>query len=203
MIDCSEFKQMQSHILTLQDQVSSMWSNLSQLRTALGQEMPPHQEYYGYSNDPSRSIAAPQAPMVIDPSLGRNKDGAHQERYQPPTSSSTSHDIARSSLQSMRNMDKDGSPQATPATTNHQQDGAPTSGSSSHSNNFTTLDPAYEPLAMLSKDDVLRLFALYEDEIGFKYPTIDMSRISQYATLVFTLGRGCREKQPKSAGRES
>ncbi|KAI9670670.1 MAG: hypothetical protein M1831_005890 [Alyxoria varia] len=202
--ESDEFKQMQSQILTLQDQVTSLWNNLSQLRTAVGQELPSQQDYYGYSNDASRSIAAPQAPMVIDPSLGRsNKDVAHhQERYQPPptTSSSMSHDIARSGLQSMRNMGKEGSPQAAQATANHPQNGGPLAGSSSQSNNNIGLDPSFEPLAMLSKDDALRLFALYEDEVGLKYPILDMNRMSQYATLVFTLGEAVAKSNQRARG---
>ena len=174
---------MSAHILSLQEQIDSLWNNISQLRTAVGHELP--QDFFTLHNDPSRSMAAPQAPMVIDPALSRGKAPAHQQKYQNTSNSSFSYDIARSSLQSM-GIDAS----ANSATSRHP---SPNQG-------FTSLHPDTEPLASFTKDEGMRMCGVFDDEIGVFFPFIDMSRVVQYATLVLSLGEAVQKSGQTSKG---
>ena len=50
------------------------------------------------------------------------------------------------------------------------------------------LHPSVAVVREISKDEALRLCQVYKEEMDPMYPILDIHRISQYATLIFTLG---------------
>ncbi|KAI9727559.1 MAG: hypothetical protein M1828_006501 [Chrysothrix sp. TS-e1954] len=181
--DTLEFKQMHAHIMSLQDQVDTLWHSLNSLRTSLGHEIPQHEMTYNYGGEQARANTAPQAPMVIDPALHRSKSSPQQSRFQGPTSSAYSFGIARSSLQHMGvtspedGLDDDGTIQSQVPPQNHDGVKEP----------HYHLHPSLHAISALTKDEALRLCQIYEDEMGLMYPVVDFSKIKQYATLLFGL----------------
>lgn len=178
---------MNANILSLQDQVDSLWQNLTALRGALGQDLPP-QDSYAYTNDTARAVAAPQASM-IDPALSRGKlISPGQQRSQAPPNSSYSFDIARSSLQSMGITSEDGMD----ASAIQQEHGVGSNNFAADQNTYQ-LHHTSQPIASISREEGLRLINVYESDMGVMFPIIDIVRIVQYATLFMGIGDHLRK----------
>lgn len=181
---------MHAHIMSLQEQVDTLWHNLNSLRATLGHEIPQQEVPYNYGNEQARQQSAPQAPMVIDPVLNRSKASPQQSRFQGPTSSAYSFGIARSSLQHMGVTSPDDGLDASA----ESHDGAEPSGRTLPKGASTFLHPNLHAIASVSKEEALRLVQVYEDEMGLMYPILDIARIRQYAMLVFGLGDAAHKK---------
>ncbi|KAB8338770.1 hypothetical protein FH972_021715 [Carpinus fangiana] len=173
--ESNEFKQMNEQIVALQNEVNSLYHNINSLRSALGHELPP-QEVVQYGYDSTRSLSAPQAPMV-DPALTRPpKQSPHQPQFHGPTSSTFNLNLARSSLQSMGITGADDNMDDTALNTRDATPGSP---------NGRPLHPQKDPIWGLNRDEAMRLCQVYDDEMGLMYPIIDIQRVSSHANLLF------------------
>jgi len=194
---------MNVHLSSLQDQVTFLLANLNQLRGALGQEMFTNEDIYYHSQVNQASAAALAAPTPtmaaaatsVDPTLHARKQTANQPRFQGPTSPAFSLGLARSSLQSMgitgtdeagddlrdaivaeiarKPPDSLGNQRQQPQSQSHPQQ------SSGHAQSL-------DPLWSLNKEEMLRLCAVYEDEIGVMNPLFDIQEVRSHATLLYS-----------------
>ncbi|KAL9053448.1 MAG: hypothetical protein Q9162_004751 [Coniocarpon cinnabarinum] len=177
-----EYKSMSSQVVSLQEQVNMLWQSLNTLRNALGHEVMSQPEPFSVTTEGSRQVAPAQANMIIDPALNRNHNGSQHGKYQGPTSAQYNFDLARSSLQSLGIGTGDDTFDSRPQISQAE------AVSSTQQHPTFQLHPSIAPFREISKDEALRLCNVYAEEMGLMYPILDIGRISQYATLVFTLG---------------
>jgi len=191
------------HLASLQDQVTFLLANLNQLRGALGQEMFTNEDIYYHSQVNQASAAALAAPTptvaaaapLVDPTLQARKQTSNQPRFQGPTSPAFSLGLARSSLQSMGITGTDEavddlrdaiaaeiSKNPQESSTNQRQQPQ----SQSQSDQISRHPQSRDPLWVLNKEEMLRLCAVYEDEIGVMNPLFDIQEVRSHATLLYS-----------------
>ncbi len=163
---------MSNHIHSLQDQVNYLYAGLDALRN--GQPFPipnPGQEQY------------PIYPALAQPDPYRNnlpppQHHGSQPRFQGPTSSAFSFDVARSSLQTMGitapEISEGGFNDEDPTAS---QPRAPTAPMTTH--------PSKDPLLKMNKNEAIRLCRIYEEEMGLMYPMLDMEKTITQVNMLF------------------
>jgi hypothetical protein len=185
--DSDEFKQMNAHIQSLQQQVDTLYSNLSSLRNQIDiQGLPP------MSGSPYNQHTPYQRPM----SIGSGSGFAPQHRALPkhpefrgPTSAAFNLGVAKSSLQHMGITGGEEGPEEGMTT----QDGTP-----------SVTPPLIQPdlpkplhadkdaIWSLSKDEAIRLIHVWQDEMGTMYPIVDIDRLVRHSNLLFTFMEAAR-----------
>ncbi|KAI9840638.1 MAG: hypothetical protein M1837_001407 [Sclerophora amabilis] len=178
-----KFKQMNENLTCLQDQVD----NLSQMVNALRahhEASVPNFETPSLPDDNSQSFSVPHASVNPDfPFKIRRRQHAKHPRFQGPTSSAFSFDVARSSLQTMgiteggdliddgiATQDETLIDSLTPQTT-------PPVGTIPH--------PSKDPLWTIGKDEAIRLIHVYEEEMGMMYPILDIEKVLRHARNLY------------------
>lgn len=181
---------MNEQIATLQQQVDTLFSNLSALRSNVDMVSthvynPPAPSSHGPPFAPSASI--PQTPG----SVGRRPTAPPHPRFQGPTSSAFNIGVAKSSLKTMgiagADTDtgeegvgtSDGTPLASPRILPHGW---------SAPGNYQKAELAHadkDPIWMLTKEETLRLVRVYQDEMGLMYPMLDADKLLRHATKLF------------------
>lgn len=167
---------MNTHIISLQEQVNHLYASLEALRN--GQPFPiPNQGQDPYPLHPE--LGPPDSYRNSIPSLQSHESQPH---FQGPTSSAFSFDVARSSLQTMGITspemqdgvygEEDPMPRDSP-----QQLRAPTAP--------MTIHPNKDPLWKIGKDEAIRLCRVYEEEMGLMYPMLDMDKTLAQANMLF------------------
>lgn len=163
---------MTEQITALQDQVNNLFTNLNDLRTQRPSfESPP---FDPLSRDGSQAFT---------PMPGVGKPRVRHPRFHGPTSSAFNFDVAKSSLQNMG---------ITPA-----EDGIPDDLTTAHvtpaasppphiGQVLATVHPTKDPIWTIRREEALRLCKVYEEEIGIMYPVVDITKISNQATLLYT-----------------
>lgn len=153
---------MNAHLVSLQEQVDTLYANLNALRTG-GDGMsfvPPSERSMSVSQPPPLSPIARYRPVPKHPS------------FRGPTSSAFSLDMAKNTLHSMGYQGlgvdegmatQDATPMASP----------PTSGQAL----VTSGTPCRDPLWALSKEEIIRLCRVYEEEMGIMYPVVDIEQV--------------------------
>ena len=167
---------MNAHIHALQDQVNHLYASLEALRN--GQPFPipnHHQEPY------------PIHPALAQPDPYRNHLPSGQSpeshpRFQGPTSSAFSFDVARSSLQTMGITAADG-PEGSLTDEDVKPSTSPNQGRAPMAP--MTIHPNKDPLWKISKDEAIRLCHVYEEEMGLMYPLINMKELLNQLNLLF------------------
>lgn len=162
--DSEEFRQMNTHLSSLQDQVDTLFANLNALRNG-GNATP-------FANSPEgSSVSIPQLPLSIPPAL----------RYRPrlpsfrgPTSSAFSLDVARNTLHSMGYQN--------PGDENNTQDPTPVGSPPAAVQlaplmKFVNGNTDRDPIWALNKEEMVRLCRVYEEEMGIMYPVLNIEDI--------------------------
>ncbi len=164
----SEYRAMNAHIHSLQEQVNHLYASLEALRN--GQPFPIPNQGYDLHNihpaltqpDPYRNNIPPSHPPENHP------------RFQGPTSTAFSFDVARSSLQTMGIT----ASEANEGSLNEEE---VHSNSSPHQARAPlapmTIHSSKDPLWKISKDEAVRLCRVYEEEMGLMYPLLNMEKI--------------------------
>lgn len=172
---------MSDHIQSLQDQVNNLYANLEALRNGQGYISQPTHAQEPFPLHPALAHSESSGPYR-NPSSPSQAHGS-QPRFQGPTSSAFSFDVARSSLQTMGitapGMQEDGGfndDEITPRGSLRQLQ-APIAS--------MTVHPNKDPLWKVGKEEAVRLCRLYEEEMGIMYPIIDMERTIAQANLLF------------------
>lgn len=168
---------MKDQITSLQDQVNSLFSNLSDLRVQQQRTSLDPSNLDVLSRGGSQSVFTPK-PRLRHP------------RFQGPTSSAFNFDVARSSLQHMGIAPaEDGI--ADDLTTAHA---TPTGSPPLHAPlppsqlapAMSTIHPSKDPIWTVKRDEALRLCRVYEEEIGIMYPLVDIGKVTHQVNLLYT-----------------
>ena len=93
----SEFKQMSSHISSLQDQVDQLYANLNALRSQVDAQSVGSMGTPYNGHDYPRSLSIGQTP-ILPPSPSRQRTKSLHPRFHGPTSSAFNLGVAKSSL---------------------------------------------------------------------------------------------------------
>lgn len=195
---------MNNHIQSLQQQVDTLYSNLSSLRNHIDMNGMP-QGMGGSSGSPYNQQGPYQRPMSIGSGGGYGQPPPPTQRVTPkhpefrgPTSAVFNLGVAKSSLQHM----------------------GITGGEEDHEQGLTTQDgtPSMTPPPMiqpdlpkplhadkdaiwsLSKDEAVRLIHVWQDEMGTMYPVVDIDKLVRHTNLLFTFMEAARRSGLMEAG---
>ena len=156
---------MNAHLASLQEQVDSLYANLDSLRNGGGMIFPSNSER-------SMSISQPPVAQPISP-MNRYRPYPKHRSFHGPTSSAFSLDVAKNTLQNMGYqglgvdegmITQDPTPAASPKTQPPPL---------VHSNGNQLKDPIWA----FSKEEMIRLCRVYEEEIGIMYPILSIEQI--------------------------
>jgi len=150
---------MNSQINRLQEQVDTLFANLNALRNGDIANFPPASE---------RGISTPHSNAQI-PSPIRYRVQPKHTSFRGPTSSAFSLDVAKNTLHSMgyQELEETLAHDATPVGSPPTIEDMPSEGG------IRGRDIILE----LSKDEVVRLCRVYEEEMGMMYPVLDIEDI--------------------------
>ncbi|OBT83536.1 hypothetical protein VE02_07799 [Pseudogymnoascus sp. 03VT05] len=177
--DSEEFKQMNAHLSSLQEQIDNLYANLNALRS--GEVGPNKGSMTGSMSQ--RSIQS------TSPALTYRPPPPKHPRFQGPTSSAFSFDVAKNTLQNMGYPGLESGEYG-----NGMQDDTP-AGSPPMRQAVLPSHPFKDPLWSITKEEALRLCVVYEDEICIMYPFLDMNWIAQVANTQY---RFMEEGSPKN-----
>lgn len=166
---------MKDQITALQDQVNSLFTSLSDLRSQRSSIDSPGFDQH-FSRDGSQPVFTPMPARVPKPRV-------RHPRFHGPISSAFNFDVARSSLQNMGIApaeevinDDLTSAQATPAESPPQVP------------SFVPplVHPTKDPIWTIKREEALRLCRIYEEEIGIMYPLVEIDKVTQQVNLLYT-----------------
>ena len=153
---------MNQQISTLQEQVNSLFSNMSELRSQRVPTISP--SFDDYSNREPRQLSSPGYSESYEPSSKR-------PRYQGPTSSAFNFDLANSSLKTMgMTIPENASPPASPQP--------------SPTESVTQLNK--DPIWTIKREEAFRLLQVYDDEVGILYPMVPIADVYSQTNLLYT-----------------
>lgn len=156
---------MNAQLASLQEQVDSLYANLNALRSGDGMAFPPASERSMSISQPS--VAQPMSPM------DRYRPAPKHPSFRGPTSSAFSLDVAKNTLQNMGYqglgvdegmITQDPTPIASPGI-------QPPPLASTNGN--TCRDPIWT----FSKEEMIRLCRVYEEEMGLMYPVLNIDQV--------------------------
>jgi hypothetical protein len=176
----SEFRQMKSHITSLQEQVDALFANLNNLRQQQDATSP-MLDSGPFVRDASRSLSMSQTSFQNGSSPARSR--TKFPRFRGPTSAAFNFDVAKSSLQTMGitqpedGMDDgtgilDPSPMASPP---HMPRALP----------LPIIHPTKDPLYIIGREEAIRLCRVYDEEMGIMYPMLDIERLVRQTNLMY------------------
>jgi hypothetical protein len=147
---------MNTQIAMLQEQVDTLFASMNALRNGEPSATGSMGEYAKPEFRRSMSNSVSQGSAQSPSKRYRTHPLANKHlNYRGPTSSAFSFDVAKSSLQSMGIQSIVDDPEEGP--------GSPPA-------EHMDLHPSKDPLWSLTREEVLRLITLYEDEMGLMYP---------------------------------
>ena len=171
-----EYRAMNLHIHSLQEQVNHLYACMDAMRN--GHPIPiVSQNNDQYPLHPALAQSDPYRSDVLPPQSQES-----HPRFQGPTSSAFSFDVARSSLQTMGIT----APELQDGSVNEED--VPINGSSHQTRAPTapmTMHPNKDPLWKISKEEAIRLCQVYEEEMGLMYPLINMEKILAHVSSLF------------------
>lgn len=172
----SEYRAMNAHIHSLQEQVNHLYACLDALRT--GQPIPVFN--HGNEQYPLHPALAQSDPYRNDVPQPHSHES--HPRFQGPTTAAFSFDVARSSLQTMgitapEMQEGNISDADVPFSGTPHQTRAPTAP--------MTMHPNKDPLWKISKEEAIRLCRVFEEEMGLMYPLINMENVLAHVNSLF------------------
>lgn len=161
---------MNAHLASLQEQVDNLYANLNALRGTGADAMS-----YVPPSEASMAASQPMSPT------NRFRPTSKHPSYQGPTSSAFSLNIAKNTLQNMgyQTLGDEGitTQDATPIASPRSMQPPPTAILSSR--------PDRDPIWTLSKEEVVRLCRVYEEEMGLMYPIINIEQVIIHGTNLY------------------
>lgn len=169
MVD-SEFRQMSSHLQSLQDQVNSLFSSLTDLQSK--SSVPPVAGFAADANGivDGQPFAFPSSPPRRDSESHQNAPG---RAFSGPATSTFYIDQTGAGVRSGSTPDpsKIGFGSTTPVNVREER---------------TTSDIPNDPMWEITLDEALRLCKVYDDNIGSSYPIVDVEKATLKARTMFT-----------------
>lgn len=153
---------MNAHLANLQEQVDSLYASLNALRNG--------GDAISFGTERSMSVSAPQ-PVPVSP-LNKYRPAPRRPQFRGPTSSAFSLDVAKNTLHNMgyQGLGDEGmvTQDATPATS------PPPSGTLALARDNGSIK---DPIWSISKEEMIRLCRVYEEEMGLMYPVLDIEQV--------------------------
>ncbi|KAI1910931.1 hypothetical protein LOZ61_004132 [Ophidiomyces ophidiicola] len=175
-----EFRSMKKHIEQLQEQVNTLFSNITELyHKSESTPVDPGQ----FSREASRSISG-QPAAYDSQNTPQVKSRSKHPRFHGPTSTAFNFDVAKSSLQTMGIAPvDDGAHELFTA-----QDPTPAQTPPQHLAPYPHMfaHPSKDPLWVIKREEAVRLCRIYEEEIGMMYPIFDIEKLVTQTNLLFT-----------------
>lgn len=165
---------MNAHLASLQEQVDNLYANLSAMRNGGDSITFPTQ------SERSMSVSQPPGAQPISPS-NRHRSHAKHPSFRGPTSSAYSLDVAKNTLHNMGYQgleEENGTQDPTPAAT-------PPHGVQVAALMDACGKPMRDPLWSFTKEEMIRLCRVYEEEMGLMYPVVNIEEVIQH-------GRTCK-----------
>ncbi|KAG9237129.1 putative fungal-specific transcription factor [Amylocarpus encephaloides] len=172
--DSEEFRQMNTQLASLQEQVDALYSNLNSLRT--------NGDGMTLAASSERSMSMSQAAATPQPISPTSRYRPRHPSYRGPTSSAFSLDVAKNTLHNMGyqglNADdgtntQDPTPMPSPQSLPAPPIPAPESA------------PCRDPIWQLGKEEMIRLCRVYEEEMGIMYPVVDIEQVITSGTNLY------------------
>lgn len=166
-----DFKQMQEHIATLQDQVNDLYGVINELR-AQQQQFPQQNEQYLTQLDRRASMSMSRTlPPLVSPKRQHQKS---LPQFHGPTSSIYGFDVAKNSLQTM-------------GITQPLDDGLISRDRSrAVSPVHLAPHPSKDPIWLLNEQEALRLIKIYDEEIHIMYPVVDLDKLINHVKALYS-----------------
>jgi len=161
--ESEEFRQMNAQLASLQQQVDNLYANLNSLRASNGGDS------MAYSASSERSMSIGQTVLPPISPMSRYRPAPKHPSFRGPTSSAFSLDVAKNTLHNMGYqglsdegvITHDATPVPSPPTSLQQPPNA----------------SGRDPLWALSKEEMIRLCRVYEEEMGLMYPVVDIESV--------------------------
>jgi hypothetical protein len=160
--ESEEFRQMNAHLASLQEQVDNLYANLNALRSGDGMVLPS-------ASERSMSVSQPPNPSPVN----RYRPYPKHTSFHGPTSSAFSLDVAKNTLHNMGYhglgvdegmITQDPTPVASPPGLQPSP--------------LVNLNgPDRDPIWTFSKEEMIRLCRVYEEEMGTMYPVLNIEQL--------------------------
>ncbi|TAQ87163.1 hypothetical protein B7494_g4511 [Chlorociboria aeruginascens] len=174
--ESEEFRQMNAHLASLQEQVDNLYANLNALRGG-GEAM-----VFPAQSDRSLSISQPSGVQPISP-MNRYQPPSKHHSFRGPTSSAFSLDVAKNTLQNMGYQGlTDGADEGT--TTHEPSPLASPPRVQRPSINQIGIS-SRDPIWALDKNEMIRLCEVYEEEMGIMYPVTSIEQLITHGTNLY------------------
>ncbi|KAI9644547.1 hypothetical protein NHQ30_006568 [Ciborinia camelliae] len=178
--ESEEFRQMNSQLASLQDQVDNLYANLTAMRAGGGGgdgSLPG-----GASSERSMSISQQSGTRPISPA-SRYKPVPRHPSFRGPSSSAFGLDVAKNTLHNMGYqgladegvLTQDPTPIPSPPPTR------PRALPSISMNGSRAPDP----LRSVNREEMIRLCRVYEEEMGLMYPVLDIEELIRHGITLF------------------
>ncbi|KAL9020687.1 MAG: hypothetical protein Q9185_002135 [Variospora sp. 1 TL-2023] len=191
--DSGEYQAMNQTIQGLQDQVQRLYADLSAVRNPSDSSTSPYPNPSSYPQQPSLLQTQPDGPYhATQPPAAPSR--VRHRRFQGPTSSAFSIDVANSSLQTMGLA-------ATSLTEVEGHDYEELASTTPQQRQASDVSPGFikDPIWSIGKEEAIRLCRVYEEEIGIMYPMLDIEHVIDHSVKMFTSAPAATE--PRSVDR--
>ncbi|KAL8975070.1 MAG: hypothetical protein Q9197_000706 [Variospora fuerteventurae] len=188
-----EYQAMNQTIQGLQDQVQRLYADLSAVRNPSDSSTSPYPNPSSYPQQPSLLQTPPDGPYhATQPPAAPSR--VRHRRFQGPTSSAFSIDVANSSLQTMGLA-------ATSLTEVEGHDYEELASTTPQQRQASDVSPGFikDPIWSIGKEEAIRLCRVYEEEIGIMYPMLDIEHVIDHSVKMFTSTPAATE--PRSVDR--
>ncbi|KAI4097373.1 MAG: hypothetical protein LQ344_000472 [Seirophora lacunosa] len=178
--DYSEYQAMNQTIQGLQEQVQRLYADLSAVQNPRDGSTSPYPNHSPYPQQPSMLQTQPDGPYHAAQSPAVPPRVRHR-RFQGPTSSAFSINVANSSLQTMGLA----ASSLTEVEGHDYEDlasGIPQQRQASDRPPHSVKDPIWS----LGKAEAIRLCRVYDEEIGIMYPMLDIQQVIDDSVRMFT-----------------
>ena len=165
---------MNAHLSSLQEQVDNLYANLNALRGG--------QDSIGFapSSERSMSMSQPAVPQPLSP-MNRFQSTPKRPSFRGPTSSAFSLDVAKNTLHNMgyQGLGDEGviTSDATPIASPPGMRPPPSVNVNGH--------PGRDPIWSISKEEMIRLCRVYEEEMGLMYPFVSIEQVIIHGTNLY------------------
>ncbi|RDW71865.1 hypothetical protein BP5796_07899 [Coleophoma crateriformis] len=176
--ESEEFKQMNAHLTSLQEQVDNLYANLNALRAGRDGS-----SAFPASSERPVSVSQDSIPPPGISPMNRDRTMPKHPSFRGPTSSAFNLDVAKTTLHNMGYPNlaegdeglttEDVTPLGSPPS-------KPMARPAVHDTN-----PRRDPIWAFSKEEMIRLCRVYEEEMGLMYPVANIDQLIIHGTNLY------------------
>ncbi|THV44094.1 hypothetical protein BGAL_0736g00020 [Botrytis galanthina] len=180
--ESEEFRRMNSQLALLQDQVDNLYSTINSMHHG-GSGGGDGSISYGASSERSLSISQQSAVQGLSPLSFHHKPIPRHPSFRGPTSSAFGLDVAKNTLHNMgyQSLADEGIATQDPTPVPSPPPLRPRALPSINMNGVRAPDP----LRSVSREEMIRLCRVYEEEMGLMYPVVDIEELIAHGSNLF------------------